>query len=143
MDNTQEVKNDYDSEPVKFCARCYSLKVKSDDDSELEYCADCGCTDIQEAPIEEWEEKYEGRYGHKFTKKNEDPKKSFIFKLPLAKLKTRVYQNTRWRDIIKSIYPNFPGGYSRIDSVLLFFDTLIKQNRLEELRLLLLKHFKN
>lgn len=141
MDN-QERPNDYDSEPVRFCARCYSLKVKYDETLESEYCGDCGCTDVLEAPIEVWEQKYERRYGHKFTTKTEDPKKTFIFKMPIDKLKNKVYNSERWRDIIHAIYPKFPGGLGRADSIILFFDTLIKKNQLDELKMFLFKNFK-
>ena len=56
MPETREL-NDYDSEPVRYCSRCYSLKVKYDETLDSEYCGDCGCSDISEAPIEIWEEK--------------------------------------------------------------------------------------
>ena len=138
----QEKINDYDSEPVKYCARCYSLKVKYEEALDSEYCAECGSTDILEAPIEEWEKKYERRNGHKFTVKEEDPKKTFIFKLSLEELKTKLYNSDKCKEIIHAIYPGFPGGLSKIESVLLFFDTLIRQNKLNELKLLLFKRFK-
>ena len=133
---------DYDSEPVTYCARCYSLKIKHEDILDLDCCADCGSTDILETSIDDWEKKYERRYKHKFVQKEEDPKKTYIFKLSIEQLKTMVYQNENWRDIIKAIYPHFPGGYSKADSIILFFDTLFKQNKLDELRLLLFKQFK-
>ncbi len=139
---TEKEINDYDSEPVRYCARCYSLKVKYDETLDFEYCGDCGCSDIAEGSIEEWEKKYEGRYGSKFAVKNKDPKKSFIFSLSIEQLKTKIYQSEKWREIIKSMYPHFPGGYSKIDSLLLFFNTVLTQNRLDELKLLLLKFFK-
>jgi len=141
MDN-HKTHNDYDSEPVRYCAKCYSLKIKYEESIDSECCADCGSSDVLEAPIEEWEKKYERRYGHKFTEKNNDPKKSFIFKLPLNKLKTKVYESESCREIIKALYPRFPGGLSRADAVILFFDTLIKQNRLDELKLLLFNKYK-
>lgn len=140
---SEENKNqDYDSEPVRYCARCFSLKIRYEESIDSEYCADCGSSDILEAPIEEWEKKYERRYKHKFAEREEDPKKTFIFKLPLEKLKTRIYESAKWKEIIKMMYPRFPEGYSKIDSIILFFDTLIRQNRIDELRLVLHKHFK-
>lgn len=138
----QEVQNDYDSEPVKYCAQCYSLKVRYEDSIEADCCADCGSPDILEAPIEEWERLYERRYGHKYTVKTEDPKKTFIFKMSLDKLKNKVFESDKWREIIRAIYPRFPEGLGRADSVILFFDTLIRQNKLNELKLLLFKRFK-
>jgi len=132
----------YDDEPVKYCARCYSLKIKYEEALDSEYCDECGSTDIQESSVEEWENRYERRYGHKFVSKQVDPKKTYIFKLSPVELMHKVSDNEKWRSIIKSIYPNFPGGYSKADSIVLFFDTLIKQNKLDTLRLLLLNTFK-
>ena len=140
--SVEERNQDYDSEPVRYCARCYSLKVKYEESVDSECCGDCGSSDILEAPIEEWEKKYERRYGHKFTQKEQDPKNTFIFKLPLDKLKAKVYESSQWREIINAIYPKFPGGYGKADSIILFFDTLVRQNKLNELKLLLYKRFK-
>lgn len=138
----QERPQDYNSEPVEYCARCYSLKIKHEDALDTDCCADCGSTDILEAPIEVWEQKYERRYGHKFAVKPEDPKQTFIFKLPLEKLKTKIYQCESWKEIIHYFYPNFPGGYSKADSIILFFDTIVRQGKLNELKLYLFKRFK-
>ena len=139
--SVEERNQDYDSEPVRYCARCYSLKVKYEESVDSECCGDCGSSDILEAPIEEWEKKYERKYGHKFTQKEQDPKNTFIFRLPLDKLKAKVYESSQWREIISAIYPKFPGGYGKADSIILFFDTLIRQNKLNELKLLLYKRF--
>ena len=141
MDN-QVNYEDYDSEPVKYCARCYSLKIKYEDALDSECCAECGSTDILEAPVDEWEKKYERRYGHKLTQKTEDPKSTYFFKLTTKELMDKVAGSLKWREIIKSIYPHFPGGYGKADSIVLFFDTLIKQNKIGELKLFLFKHFK-
>lgn len=140
--NTQTIHDDYDSEPVKYCARCYSLKIKYEEALDSDCCADCGSTDILESSIEDWESKYERRYGKKFTIKETDPKKTFIFNLPLEKLKSKVYNSSAWKDIIHSIYPHFPEGLSKADSIILFFDTIIRQNKIDELKLVLFKRFK-
>lgn len=142
MSETKDHNNDYDSEPVIFCSRCYSLKIKHDDGMDSDYCADCGCFDVQEAPLEEWEKLYEKRYRHKFTQKNEDPKKTFIFNLTTEELKTKVYKSDKWNYIIHNIYPKFPGGLGKADSIILFFHHLIKDNKLNDLKFLLLKLFK-
>ena len=134
--------DDYDLEPVKFCPKCYSLKVKYDGTVDSEYCGECGCTDIQELPFEVWEQKYEGRYKHKFAERNSDPKQSFVFNMSLEKLKEKVYKSPKWKQIIRTMFPNFPEGLDRADSVILFFDTVIRQNKINELRLLLFKTFK-
>ena len=135
----QERIQDYDAEPVKYCARCYSLKIKYEETIDADCCMDCGCSDTKEASIEEWERLYEKKYGRKFTVKNEDPRKSFIFRLPIDKLKAKVYESPFWRKIIQAVYPKFPGGLGKADSVILFFDKLIKENKLDDLRYFLLK----
>lgn len=56
---------EYDNIPVYYCKRCLSLLIRGVDD--LEYCGECGCTDIDCVPIEEWENIYYKRYGKYFT----------------------------------------------------------------------------
>lgn len=66
MDNNKE---DYNAEPVMYCKRCISLKIKDIPDiSNYCYCDDCGSTDIGECNIHEWETMYESRYGHRYIK---------------------------------------------------------------------------
>lgn len=138
----EKTPNEYDLEPVQYCSKCYSLKIKYEESIDSDYCADCGCMDILEAPFDVWEEKYEKRYGHKLAIKTEDPKKQFVFNLSIEDLKTRIYKSATWKDIIKAMYPRFPGGLSKADSIILFFQTLIKDNKLTDLKYLLLKRFK-
>jgi hypothetical protein len=141
MDNIERPE-DYDSAPVKYCARCYSLKIKYEEALDSECCAECGSTDIQEALIGEWEKKYEGRYGHRLVQKTEDPKKTYFFKMTPKELMHKVADSPKWKEIIRGIYSHFPEGYSKADSVVLFFDMLTRQNKLGELKLFLFKHFK-
>lgn len=56
---------DYDQEPVYYCHRCLSLKIKADI-ADYCYCDNCGSTNIENADISEWENMYKGRYGFKF-----------------------------------------------------------------------------
>lgn len=142
MDEQDKLK-DYDSEPIKYCASCYSIKIGYEESADFEYCMDCGCSDIREAPVEQWENLYKGKYGHKFAEKNNDPRKTPIFMLPLNKLKQKVCDLPSWKDIIHAIYPSFPGGLGKADSIILFFDKLIKDNKLNDLRMLLLRKFRN
>lgn len=135
----QQRPNDYDSEPVTYCSRCYSLKIKYEETIDSDCCMDCGCSDVKESPIEVWEALYEKRYGHKYITKNTDPTKSFVFKLPLEKLKIKVYESPAWEKIIKTLYPKFPGGLGKADSIILLFDKLIKDRRLDDLKLLLFR----
>lgn len=41
-----------------------------------------------------------------------------------------------------TFYPTFPGGLGKLDSIILFFDKVIKDGRLDELRELLVKNLK-
>lgn len=134
--------NDYDSEPIEFCAECYSLKIKHEDAIDADYCGDCGCSNIREASVYEWEALYEKKYGHKYVVKTNDPKKSPVFKLPMSKLMDRLSNLQQWKEIIHSLYPRFPGGFGKADSIVLFFDKLVKDNRLNDLRMLLMKYIK-
>lgn len=137
---TEPVKlEDYDSESVVYCTKCYSLKIKHDDDADFDYCGKCGCTDVAETTIEEWEKKYEGRYGKKFAEKSNDIRKSPIFQLSFSKLMKKVSDSPKWETIIKTIYNNFPKGLSKADSVILFFNMLLKENQMDRLKGLLYK----
>lgn len=58
------MENEYNDIPVYYCKNCLSLKVKTVMiDSDLDYCDDCGSTEIGEAHIEEWKDLYRKRYG--------------------------------------------------------------------------------
>ena len=131
--------DDYDSEPVAYCANCLSLKIKHEDALGIDFCKDCGGTDILESPFEVWEQKYERKYGHKFTVKSNDIKKSPIFQLPLSKLMRKVADCPKWKTIIESVYGHFPKGLSKADSIVVFFDKLVKDNKMDALRTLLYK----
>lgn len=136
---SNEPYDDYDSEPVRYCTKCYSLRIKYEESVDSDYCLDCGCSDTKETSIEEWEKLYEKKYGHKYTEKSNDPKKSPIFKLPLNKLMSKVANCIKWESIIRSIFSRFPRGLSKADSIVLFFDMLVKHNKLDDLRTLLYK----
>ena len=140
--STEDPFNTYDLEPVRFCARCYSLKIKYEEALDTDCCMECGCSDTETATIEEWESLFERRYGHKYVIKGNDPKKSPIFQLSISKLKERVFESPSWRAIIKTLYPRFPKKLSKAESIILLFDKLIRDNRLDDLRLLLMKYLK-
>lgn len=134
--------NDYDLEPITYCAKCYSLKIKYEEAIDSDCCMECGCSDTITSNIYEWEKLYEKRYGKKYTEKGKDIKKHPIFNLSLDKLKRKVYENPSWSKIVYRMYPYFPRGYSKADSIILFFDKLIKDNRLDDLRILLINQQK-
>jgi Fe2+ or Zn2+ uptake regulation protein len=56
----------YNEEPVFYCAHCLSLRIRSAGLPSLLYCDSCSCTDVEEANIEEWQEKFENKYGFNF-----------------------------------------------------------------------------
>ena len=62
----------YDDEPVWYCKRCLSLKIKKMPHViGQDYCSDCGATDLASADIEEWKELYKKKYGQDFVQKRE------------------------------------------------------------------------
>lgn len=138
----QEKINDYDSEPIAFCANCLSLKIKHEDSIDMDYCSDCGSSEIMEAPVEQWEVLYEKKYGKKYVVKGNDPKKSPVFKLTISKLMDKFSNLPNWRVIIYNMYPRFPGGFGKADSIVLFFDKLAKDNKLDDLRVTMMKYIK-
>jgi hypothetical protein len=63
-------KQEYNEEPVFYCKNCLSLKIKTVQvDSNLDYCDECGSTDIAQTNIEEWRNTYKARYGTDFLNK--------------------------------------------------------------------------
>lgn len=126
---------DYDEEPVTYCAKCYSLRIVYEDTIGVDCCRDCGCSDLLTSSIEEWEKLFARRYGHKYMEDKGDIRRSPMFQLPLDKLKTVVYEHPEWRDICKALYPTFPEGLSKADSVILLFAKLYQESRIDDLRM--------
>ena len=63
-------KDEYNKEPVFYCKRCLSLHIMNESQlPDLEYCADCGSTDIETTDISTWEEMYKQKYGFKLLDK--------------------------------------------------------------------------
>lgn len=70
--NQKTNSNEYNEEPVFYCKNCLSLKVKIVPvDSDLDYCDDCGSTNIEHTNIHDWENLYKERYGTFFLNKEE------------------------------------------------------------------------
>lgn len=128
---------DYNEEPIQYCKRCLSLKIKHEDAVASDYCGDCGCTDIQEASIYEWENLYRIKYKHDFIKKTDNYGHSIYYNMPIKKLKMKLYNSLNCEFIIKTLYPNFPKGLSKAESVIVFFDKLSKDHKIDTLRQLL------
>lgn len=131
--------SDYDSEPWFYCAICLSPSIQHEDAIDSDCCKACGSTNIVESSFEEWERKYQKKYGKKYTEKSNDIKNSPIFQLSFSKLMKKVSDYPDWKGIISQIYNHFPKGLSKADSIVLFFDNLIKENKLDKLRELLYK----
>ena len=56
--------------PLLYCKPCLSLNIKTVDESidteYLDFCADCGSTEIGQTDIHTWEKMYEQKYGKNF-----------------------------------------------------------------------------
>lgn len=66
-DLNTEKQREYNAEPVLYCKNCLSLKVRNIPVMEdSDYCDECGSTDIGECSIEEWENLYTKKYGHRY-----------------------------------------------------------------------------
>lgn len=49
---------------ILYCRTCLSFAVV--EECGIDYCEDCGSTDIGEMDVVEWEKAYIKRYGHKW-----------------------------------------------------------------------------
>lgn len=104
----------------------------------------CGCSEVVESSIEEWEKLYKDRYGHSYVERSGDPYKKHIYRMTIQELKTELYHRDNYRQIIEAIYPSFPKYFSGIDAILVLFDALVKDGNLNKLRdILIEKHNKN
>ena len=54
--------------------------------------------------------------------------------MSISKLMHKVADSSKWEIIIRSLCNSFPKGLSKADSIVVFFDLLIKENRLDKLR---------
>lgn len=135
MEKTKE----YDEEPVKYCPRCYSLKIVYEDLIGSECCGDCGCSDIEEIDIHTWEKLYKNRYGHTFINTKKNIKNTPVFQYSISELKEYMFKCSSYMKIITELYPSFPKGLGKTDSLFLFFDKLIKDRKIDELKYLILQ----
>lgn len=69
-DYREESNVDYNAIPVFYCKHCLSLNIKTVDESigteYLDFCANCGSTEIGQTDIHTWEKMYEQKYGKNF-----------------------------------------------------------------------------
>lgn len=59
MENRVE---DYDNIPVTYCKRCLSLRIITLND-DMDYCDECGNTDMGTTDIHSWRKMYKETYG--------------------------------------------------------------------------------
>ena len=127
--------SDYDLEPVQYCAKCYSLRIGHEDTIDTDYCMDCGSTETASTGIKEWEQLYKSRHSHDYVDRNDDPKGSVYFKMSLDELKSRLYNSSVLDTIIYKLYGSrFPQVTDRAEAVMVLFDKLGMDNRLDDLR---------
>lgn len=71
MDNlNKEKQSEYNKEPIYYCKNCLSLRVRNIPlIDQSDYCDECGSTNIEQCTIEEWEEIYKNKFGHKYLDK--------------------------------------------------------------------------
>ena len=69
-DYREESNVDYNAIPVFYCKHWLSLNIKTVDESVdteyLDFCANCGSTEIEQTDIHTWEKMYEQKYGKNF-----------------------------------------------------------------------------
>lgn len=67
-DNKLTNKHDkYNAIPVVYCSDCLSIKISTIDG--IDYCEDCGSTNMKEANIFDWEKMYKAKYSNTFLEK--------------------------------------------------------------------------
>ena len=63
-------KEAFNNEPVFYCKHCLSLRVMTVPGMEgLDYCDDCGATDIGQTDIKTWEQMYRDKHGFNYLDK--------------------------------------------------------------------------
>lgn len=136
MRNTNQRRSEeYNSEPVAYCPKCYSLQIGYIDGVEnSDYCMNCGCSETAVTSIGEWEELYRKRYGHSFVERKHNPELQRLNRMDMSELKQELFDNARCMSIIREMYPGFPKYLSRTDSVIMFFDKICKDRRIDELK---------
>lgn len=61
-----------DNDLVVYCPHCFSLAIRviEREDTSLDYCDDCGNTNLETIDIGTWEKMYEEKYGTKYLTYN-------------------------------------------------------------------------
>ena len=68
MNNSNNITNqiNYNDDPVFYCKHCLSLAIKFVGD--VDYCDECGGTDIKTTNVHIWETEYKEKYGVEYLK---------------------------------------------------------------------------
>jgi len=130
---------DYDQESVRYCPRCYSLRIgciEGIDNSD--YCMECGCSETAETDIVTWEKLYRQRYKRDYVPRGCDPRRRRVYRMSDRELKQALYDRDDWKRIVKALYRDFPENLTRAESAILAMDMLEKDRRVDELRDLLI-----
>lgn len=61
---------DYNAIPVFYCKKCLSLVIVIESELDMDFCKNCGSTDIGQATLEEYDKLYEERFGEKYFYKD-------------------------------------------------------------------------
>ncbi len=139
----QARKRKEEEDPISYCRKCYSIKIKYEDSIGMDCCGDCGCTDFATSSFKDWEDIYKGRYGHRFMEDVGEVRRNPIFQMDAGKLKALLYRSACWREVCVAMYPTFPNWLSKTDSIILLFAKLCQENRLDDLRRELIKREKD
>lgn len=63
-------KETYNEEPVFYCTHCLSLRIMGVPGMEdLNYCDDCGITEVAQTDIITWKQMYKDKYGFDYLEK--------------------------------------------------------------------------
>ena len=61
-------KEEYNDEPVLYCQNCLNLTIKTLRNTTIDYCTNCGDTNIGSAHIIQWEAMYSALYDESYVK---------------------------------------------------------------------------
>ena len=67
MELKEHNQEQFNDEPVHYCAECLSIKIMNYDENTC-YCDECGSTNIKQVDIFAWQDMYKERYKVEFLK---------------------------------------------------------------------------
>lgn len=67
IENKSIINKDYYNKiPVYYCTVCLSLKIRSIENTDLDYCDECGSVQIGTTDIVDWQQMYKEKYKKDF-----------------------------------------------------------------------------